>query len=67
MTRLSWHLESLAWWCLFTGLLIVWCIAQTVWLGAVTCRRLGPWADRAATILIAACLVSFLAITVASC
>ena len=30
MTRLSWHLESLAWWLLLTGMLAVYCVVVTV-------------------------------------
>jgi len=30
MTRLSWHLESLAWWLALTGMLAVYCVAVTV-------------------------------------
>jgi hypothetical protein len=30
MTRLSWHLESLAWWLLLTGLFAIWCVVVTI-------------------------------------
>jgi len=30
MTRLSWHLESFAWWLLLTGMLVVYCVVVTV-------------------------------------
>jgi len=41
MTRLSWHLESLAWWLLLTGMLVVYCVAVTVWTIAGLLRRNG--------------------------
>ena len=41
MTRLSWHIESLGWWLLLTGLLAVYCIAVTVGMVAAACRRAG--------------------------
>ena len=41
MTRLSWHLESLAWWLLLTGLLAVYCVVVTVGMLAAACRRVG--------------------------
>ena len=30
MTRISWHLESLAWWLALTGMLAVYCVVVTV-------------------------------------
>jgi hypothetical protein len=41
MTRLSWHLESLAWWLLLTGLLAVYCVVVTVGAIAGLLRRNG--------------------------
>jgi hypothetical protein len=41
MTRLSWHLESLAWWCLLTGMLAVYCVVVTVGMLAGLLRRNG--------------------------
>jgi hypothetical protein len=41
MTRLSWHLESLAWWLLLTGLLAVYCVVVTVAMLAGLLRRNG--------------------------
>jgi uncharacterized membrane protein YdcZ (DUF606 family) len=41
MTRLSWHLESLAWWLLLTGLLGVYCVVVTVAMLAGLLRRKG--------------------------
>ena len=41
MTRLSWHLESLAWWLLLTGLLAVYCVVVTVGMVAGLVRRAG--------------------------
>jgi hypothetical protein len=41
MTRISWHLESLAWWLLLTGLLAVYCVAVTVGTIAGLLRRDG--------------------------
>jgi len=39
MTRLSWHLESLAWWLALTGMLAVYCVVVTVWTIAGLLRR----------------------------
>ena len=41
MTRLSWHLESLAWWLALTGLLAVYILAVTVGMVAAACRKVG--------------------------
>jgi ABC-type uncharacterized transport system permease subunit len=41
MTRLSWHLESLAWWLLLTGILVAYCAAVTVGTIAGLLRRNG--------------------------
>jgi type III secretory pathway component EscS len=41
MTRLSWHLESLAWWLLLTGMLAVYCVAVTVGMLAALFRARG--------------------------
>ena len=41
MNRLSWHLESLAWWLLLTGLLAVYILAVTVGMVAGMVRRAG--------------------------
>jgi hypothetical protein len=41
MTRISWHLESLAWWCLLTGMLAVYCVVVTVWTIAGLLRGKG--------------------------
>jgi hypothetical protein len=41
MTRLSWHLESLAWWLALTGLLAVYCVVVTVGMLAGLLRRNG--------------------------
>jgi hypothetical protein len=41
MTRLSWHLESLAWWLALTGLLAVYCVVVTVAMLAGLLRRKG--------------------------
>jgi hypothetical protein len=41
MTRLSWHLESLAWWLALTGLLAVYIAVVTVWTIAGLFRRNG--------------------------
>jgi len=41
MTRLSWHLESAAWWLLLTGMLVVYCVAVTVAMVAGLFRRKG--------------------------
>ena len=41
MTRLSWHLESLAWWLALTGLLVVYIVVVTVGMVAAACRRAG--------------------------
>lgn len=41
MTRLSWHLESLAWWLLLTGLLAVYILVVTVGMVAGLLRRAG--------------------------
>lgn len=41
MTRLSWHLESLAWWLALTGLLAVYIVVVTVGMVAGMVRRAG--------------------------
>ena len=41
MTRISWHLESLAWWLLLTGALVVYCLIVTVGMLAKVCKRAG--------------------------
>jgi hypothetical protein len=41
MTRLSWHIESLAWWLLLTGMLVVYCVVVTVGMLAGLLRRNG--------------------------
>lgn len=41
MTRLSWHLESFAWWLALTGLLVVYIVAVTVGMVAAACGRAG--------------------------
>jgi hypothetical protein len=41
MTRLSWHIESFAWWLLLTGLLAVYCVVVTVGMLAGMVRRAG--------------------------
>ena len=41
MTRLSWHLESLAWWLALTGLLAVYILVVTVGMVAGLVRRAG--------------------------
>jgi hypothetical protein len=41
MTRLSWHLESLAWWLALTGLLAVYILVVTVAMLAGLLRRNG--------------------------
>ena len=41
MTRLSWHLESFAWWLALTGLLAVYILAVTVGMLAGLLRRAG--------------------------
>jgi len=41
MTRLSWHIESLAWWLLLTGMLVVYCVVVTVGMLAGLLRRKG--------------------------
>jgi hypothetical protein len=41
MTRLSWHLESLAWWLALTGLLVVYCVVVTVAMLAGLLSRKG--------------------------
>ena len=41
MNRLSWHIESLAWWLLLTGLLAVYCVVVTVGMVAGMVRRAG--------------------------
>jgi hypothetical protein len=42
MIRLSWHLESLAWWLLLTGALVVWCIVVTLGQVVALVRAWGP-------------------------
>jgi hypothetical protein len=39
MTRLSWHLESLAWWLALTGMLAVYIVVVTVGMLAGLLRR----------------------------
>jgi hypothetical protein len=41
MSRLSWHLESAAWWLALTGLLAVYCVVVTVAMLAGLLRRNG--------------------------
>ena len=41
MTRLSWHIESLGWWLLLTGLLAVYILVVTVGMVAGLVRRAG--------------------------
>jgi hypothetical protein len=41
MTRLSWHLGSLAWWLLLTGMLAVYCAVVTVGTLAALFRARG--------------------------
>ena len=41
MTRLSWHIESLAWWLALTGLLAVYILVVTVGMVAGLLRRNG--------------------------
>jgi hypothetical protein len=41
MTRLSWHIESLAWWLLLTGMLAVYILVVTVAILAGLFRRNG--------------------------
>jgi hypothetical protein len=30
MSRISWHLESFAWWVVLTGGLVIWCAVMTI-------------------------------------
>jgi hypothetical protein len=41
MTRLSWHIESLAWWLALTGMLAVYILVVTVGMLAGLLRRNG--------------------------
>jgi len=41
MTRLSWHIESLAWWLALTRMLAVYCVVVTVGTIAGLLRRNG--------------------------
>jgi len=41
MTRLSWHIESLAWWLALTGMLAVYILVVTVAMLAGLLRRNG--------------------------
>ena len=55
MTRLSWHLESLAWWLALTGLLIAWCVFATAELVS---------SERIAEILLGICMVGFVGLLI---
>lgn len=55
MKRLSWHIESFAWWLALTGLLIAWCVFATAELVS---------SERIAEIMLGICMVGFVGLLV---